>query len=60
VNPVEWMSFLASIADPLFRLYQLVRISRAADIEAEEQAKQIALDLVRAAKDAQARKEIQG
>ena len=58
MNPIAWMAFLASIAEPLFRLYELVRASTG-PID-EEQARQIALDLVRVAKDAQAREEIKG
>jgi len=38
----------------------LVRMGAAADAAAEEQAKEIALEAVRAAKDAQAKKEITG
>lgn len=50
----EWLFFLAALADPLFELFSHVRSGRD-DPEAE---RQIAMRLVRAAKDDEARREI--
>ena len=60
MNPVDFLAFLSAISAPLYKLYMLVRMGAASDASAEEQAKQLALELVRAAKDAQAKKEIEG
>lgn len=52
-----WMAFLSALVDPLWQLYEMLFIHRASSDEAEMQ---IALNIVRAAKNAQARQDIFG
>lgn len=52
-----WMLFLAAIVQPLWELFEYLTSGRGPDPELE---KQLAMNIIRAAKDAQARAEIEG